>query len=80
MAKVTIADTHFDVIKAHRTPFNLGRVSKNYAPKKISHSEMTPANKRAHDRLKAHRAIWANTPSRDRMTRQRTRRAEMGRI
>ncbi len=40
----------------------------------------TPANKRAAARLEAHRKIWENTPSADKMTRQRRRRAAMGRV
>ena len=43
-------------------------------------SGSTPANKRAAARLEAHRAIWDNTPSADKMTRQRTRRMVMGRV
>jgi len=47
----------------------------HYGPK-----EPSPANKRAEARLKAHREIWANSPPYDRMTRQRWRRIEMGRV
>lgn len=41
-------------------------VKSHYGPK-----EPTPANKRAAARLEAHRKIWDNTPSADKMTRQR---------
>ena len=40
----------------------------------------TPANKRAAVRLEAHRKIWDDTPSADTMSRQRRRRAAMGRV
>jgi len=40
----------------------------------------SPANKRAAARLEAHRKILDDTPSADTMSRQRRRRAAMGRV
>ena len=67
-------------LKPTRNPNNYGRMPKRVGPRKTSSGSMTPANLRAAARLKAHREIWANTPTSDRMTRQRRRRLDMGRI
>ena len=60
--------------------FNFGEMLKQLFKPYYGPKEPSPANKRAAVRLEAHRAIWDNTPSADKMTRQRMRRAAMGRV